>query len=320
MKSIVLSLAGLLVLAGCKSAPPAGDSLIVPVEKSAWQTPFGHGTVSATEHYQIFSTVSRPALMAAFPGFMEAAYARYAAMTGLKNDAQEPAQIYVLATRKQWDHFTRQMVKDNLQTYLSIDAGGYCYHGTCVFWDVGGVQTLRLAAHEGLHQFLGSRVGHLPIWLEEGLCVCAEGLDLESERVVFEPRRNRSRLACLRNALVARHWIKLEQLVSMDGGDAVRSTQPNYALEYYSQLWALVQYLQSKPETRQAVESIIADAASRNLQPPLNAQLLKEMARQGAGANPGKVFARLVFQKYIVQDLEGFERGYIEFARKLAEL
>jgi len=140
------------------------------------------------------------------------------------------------------------LVGENLEIYLSIEAGGYCYRDTCVFWDVGGVETLRLAAHEGFHQFLGSHNAHLPMWLEEGLAVCCEGMDLRDNGVVFEPERNILRMDSLRTSLINRHIIPVEQLVSMDAGDAVKNARPGAALEYYGQLWALSLYLQSSPQ------------------------------------------------------------------------
>ena len=183
-----------------------------------------------TAHYRLYSTARRPALMSAMPGFLEAAHEHYIKVTGLADlPGDAPLPVYMLAQRQQWAHFTEQLVRENLNIYLSIDAGGYCYHGTCVFWDVGGLGTMSLAAHECLHQFFARHNARLPIWLEEGLCVSAEGFDLQNGGVVFDPKRNLLRMSCLRNALVAGRWIDIEQLVSMDGGDAVQNPRPGAA-------------------------------------------------------------------------------------------
>ena len=327
---IVLAVAA--AMAGCdKPQTLPARSLATAVERSSWQTPFGAGTLYSTANYHIYSTVTRPALMSVVPGFMEAAHDYYSKLTGLDSlpheDAAPPdkrAPIYLLSTRREWAHLTSQLVHQNLQVYLSIEAGGFCYRDTCVFWDVGGLETLRLAAHEGLHQFFGRHKAHLPIWLEEGLCVSAEGFDLRGGEVVFQPERNLVRSSTLRTALLRHEWIGIEELVSMDGGDAVQPSPGaalEYALEYYAQLWALTLYLQSRPETHAAVGRIIADCAARKAAPlePTH-QDRDAIMRDRTGRMAGKLLARRIFRKYISGDFEAFDKGYQAFAMKLAGL
>jgi hypothetical protein len=327
--AVAVAVAVAVAMAGCdKPQTLPSRSTAAAVERSSWQTPFGAGTLYSTAHYHIYSTVTRPALMAIAPGFMEAAHDYYSKLTGLDalphEDAanQDPrAPIYLVATRRQWANLTSQLVKQNLQVYLCIDAGGFCYRDTCVFWDVGGLETLRLAAHEGLHQYFGRHNAHLPIWLEEGLCVCAEGFDLQGSDVVFEPERNLVRSSTLRSALARHQWIGIEQLVSMDGGDAVQDPRPGAAVEYYAQLWALTLYLQSQPETHAAVGRIIADCAARKVPPPqLTPQDRDAIARDPTGRMPGKILAKHIFRKYVSEDFDAFDKGYQAFATKLAGL
>lgn len=330
MKRITLiALAVAAAMAGCdKPQTLPSRSMMTSVEKSSWPTPFGTGTLYSTANYHIYSTVTRPALMAVAPGFMEAAHDYYRALTGLDalpyEDAapqDKRAPIYLVATRPQWAHLTSQLVHQNLQVYLSIDAGGFCYRDTCVFWDVGGLETLRLAAHEGLHQFFGRHHAHLPIWLEEGMCVSAEGFDLRGGEVVFQPERNLLRMSTLRTALVRHRWIGIEQLVSMDGGDAVQNPRPGAAVEYYAQLWALTLYLQSRPETHAAIGKIIADCAAGKVAPlELTPQDRDAVTRDPTGRMPGKLRARQIFRKYISEDFEAFDKGYQAYAMKLAGL
>jgi hypothetical protein len=330
MKRITLVvLAVAAAMAGCaKPQTLPSRSMATAVEKSPWPTPFGAGTLYSTANYHIYSTVTRAALMAIVPGFMEAAHDYYSKLTGLDALPHEDAApqdklapIYLVATRRQWAHLTSQLVHQNLQIYLCIDAGGFCYRDTCVFWDVGGLETLRLAAHEGLHQYFGRHNAHLPIWLEEGLCVSAEGFDLRDGGVVFQPERNLVRMSTLRSALVRHEWIGIEQLVSMDGGDAVQNPRPGAAVEYYAQLWALTLYLQSRPETHAAVGRIIADCAARKVAPSeLTPQDRDAIARDRTGRMAGKLLARQIFRKYVSEDSDAFDKGYQAYATKLAGL
>lgn len=319
---IILSAA--MLAAGCEQPGGSGElrPMTTSVRTAPWNEIFPSGTVYTTPHYRIYTTVSKPLLMSIAPGFMEAAHERYTEITGLKApQIQKPAPIFLLATRRQWAEVTSQLVKENLNVYLSIDAGGFCYRDTCVFWDVGGLETLRLAAHEGLHQFFGRHDAHLPIWLEEGLCTSAEGFDVQGTRVAFRPERNFVRAGSLRTALIQHRWIQIERLVAMDGGDAVQDRRPGAALEYYAQLWALALYLQSRPDTQAAVRQIIADCSGGRVP----AVELTPQERQAAASDPtrrmgGKLLARQVFLKYVTRDLKTFDRDYQAFARKLAGL
>lgn len=328
-RTTLIVLAVAVAMAGCdKPQTLASRSTAAAVERSSWQTPFGAGTLYTTAHYHIYSTVTRPALMAVAPGFMEAAHDYYSTLTGLDSlphqdaaSADNHAPIYLVATRRQWANLTSQLVKQNLDVYLCIDAGGFCYHDTCVFWDVGGLETLRLAAHEGLHQYFGRHNAHLPIWLEEGLCVSAEGFDLQGGEVVFQPERNLIRSSTLRTALLRHQWIGIEELVSMDGGDAVQNPRPGAAVEYYAQLWALTLYLQSRPETHAAVRRIIADCAAGKVPlQELTPQDRDAVTRDATHRTPGKLLAKYIFRKYVSEDFEAFDKGYQAYAMKLVGL
>lgn len=324
-RTLWIFLSAAVLAAGCGPGA-AGKGELRPmtttVRSAAWTDLFRGGTVYATPHYRIYSTVTRPMLMSIAPGFLEAAHDRYTEITGLNGGgSQKPAPVFLLATRPQWAEVTRQLVQENQNIYLAIDAGGYCYRDTCVFWDVGGLETLRLASHEGLHQFFGRHDAHLPIWLEEGLCTSAEGFDVQQQNVAFRPERNFVRLGSLRTALIQHRWIPIEKLTAMDGGDAVQDTRPGAALEYYAQLWALALYLQSRPDTQAAVKRIIADCSGGRVP----AVELTPQERQAASADPthrlgAKLLARHVFLQYVNRNPESFDRDYQAFARKLAGL
>ena len=202
----------LLILAfsaasGC--APPAAPpDLAAPLEtqvrRSSWSSPYASGEQLRSRHYRIYCTATNPQLVAIAPGFMEAAYENYLRLTSLPDrPADEPMPIYLLGTRKEWAALTLKVAGPQAGTYLKIEAGGYYRNGVCVFWDIGGLGTLAVASHEGLHQFLHHRLRQsLPIWMEEGLATLSEGYHVEGERVWFTPERNLFRFRDLRVAIV----------------------------------------------------------------------------------------------------------------------
>ena len=319
-------LAGLLLtLAGCgaPSAPPGQTSyaLSTRVGQSSWNTRHGQGTQLATTHYRIYTTATRSELLGRLPAFMEAAYVNYTELTGLRNaNIEKPLPIYMMQTRKEWAALTQQVVGPQAELYLRIQAGGYCYKGVCVFWDIGSVGTYSLASHEGLHQFFGSTLkNRLPSWLEEGLCTVAEVCDIRTDEVSFTPLRNVARFTNLREAIVNGQWIPAQKLIVMDAGDAVLD-QTTGGVGYYGQLWALVLFLRSEPQYRQGMEKMIADAYAGTFDQALKLTPAQVAQLQNTGRNYNKAVSGPLLEHYISNDLPKFERQYEAFARKLAGL
>ena len=308
-------------VSGCTAQVPKGTPLVTEVRHEPWDTGYAGGTKYSTEHYRIFSTTNNRPLLEAMPAFMEASYARYLALTSLPEDKSiGPMQIYLMGTRAEWAVLTRNVIPGDVQTVLSIQAGGFCYNKTCLFWDIGVTGTLSVAAHEGLHQFFAHRLKHhLPLWLEEGLCVTAEGYDIDRDMVVFTPQRNITRFSGLRETIMTGRWIPLSKLIKMDSGDALNAGGTNaQALGYYAQLWSLVLYIRSVPAYRAGLEQLLADAAAGRFHEVLKAppkaygQLqLREKVYNQAVSEP-------IFRHYISNDPVAFERGYRQFAKKLA--
>jgi hypothetical protein len=281
-----------------------------------------------TTHYRIYTTASRPEILSYLPGFMEAAHDNYVGLTGLAGpaapsgggkDARMP--IYMMGTRQEWSALTRSIVGEQWNVYSSIQAGGYCYQGVCVFWDMGGVGSLSVASHEGMHQFLGQRLkDHLPMWLEEALAAMSEGYQIDGQSVRFTPDQNASRFNDLRKALVNDWWIGLDKLLPMDGGDAVRLGSPERTVGYYGQVWALGVFLRSDPAYAAGRTRMLADAAAGRFHQALKlpADNLTRLYRRGPAYN--HVLSARLFRHYIAADLPAFERRYKDFARKLVRL
>lgn len=306
------------VLAGC----PARDaSMVSQAKRAPWNTPQGQGLRLTTKHYDIYTTVMDRRMQAYFPGFMEVAYLNYVSLTGLQlPQPAKPMPIYMMATREQWAGLTRHRLKEKAEPYLSIQAGGYCYEGVCVFWRLRGPNALAVASHEGMHQFFYYRLRHyLPMWLEEGMCTVAEGYHTEGQTVRFTPDKNLARYHNLRMAIINGRWIPLEDLLQMDAGEAIQDPRQSM-VGYYGQVWALMRFLRSKKRYAVGVQRMLADASSGTFHEILKVppQALAKLQLRSRAYN--QTISMPVFKHYISNDLKGFDLEYKAYARKITGL
>jgi hypothetical protein len=319
MRYVLLLLA---VAAGCQQparVETGSYPLGATVNRAAW--PGNNGYVYTTEHYRIYSTAHRGDLNERLPGFMEAAYQHYRNLTGLEDPGPTYTMpIYMFATRSEWAAMTATVIKgSSASVYQNIQAGGYCYAGVCVFWDLGGLMTYSVAAHEGLHQYFSSRLRHrLPSFMEEGLCTLTEGLELTAQGVRFTPERNVARFNDLRRGIVNGQWVPIEKLLTMDAGEAV--SNPQGGVEYYGQLWALALYIRSQPAYRQGLSRWLADAQAGRTHEALKLTPQQLAAAQASGREYNKKLAVRLFAAYIDPDLAKFDAGFRKFASKQAGL
>jgi len=319
----------LLLAAGCDgpNGPDTGvgfenalsgewSGMVTEVARRDWMGERG-GAELVTAHYRVFATTTNAALRRYFPGFMEAAYRDYLRLTQLpERGASERMPIYLMSTYKEWAALTRHAVG----TDVPIQAGGYTYKGTCVFWDIGTPHTFAVARHEGLHQFFHHNLpDRLPMWLEEGTCVLAEGMELAGDSVRFTPAHNPLRFNSLRNTIVQNHWIPLDELLPLHSTEATAGF-PEPAHAYYSQLWALVLYIHSRDDYRAGMRRLFADARDGRLHESLEVSR-DELARLRRSARTyNRRVSTSLFRHYITGDLEAFENNFKDFARKLVEL
>jgi len=305
-------------LLGCRGAESIeGVSLTVDAQRDSWNG----GQVVQTANYRIYTTVRDPMLNQYLPGFMEAAHGNYVSLTHLlPADSPQPLDMYVLGTKDEWADLTRHRLGDQAKLYLQLDAGGYCLNGVCVLWNIGPIPTLAVASHEGLHQFLWGRLkDRIPIWAEEGLCTVAEGIDLYNNTVLFTPEKNVHRYADLRKAIIQSYWVGLDDLLQMNGADAI-SRKPGQSTGYYGQLWSLILYIRSLGEYRSGFHQMLQDAQDGKLYETIGmtADDINPMRQ-----NPESFSQQLsisAFRHYISKDMETFEEGWREFAYQLVDI
>jgi hypothetical protein len=226
--------------------------------------------------------------------------------------------LYMLGTRKEWAALTAKVTGPLAGKYLSIEAGGYCHAGVCVFWDIGNLATLSVASHEGLHQFFHHRLkDRLPAWMEEGLCSTAEGYEIQGRAVRFTPDRNVLRFNHLRSLISGGRWVALAELLPMDAGDiAGRPTE--HAVGYYGQLWALALFIRSQPAYRAGMQRLMADAEQGTLHQALNLAPAELAAMRMRPKQYNQAVSVAMFRHYVSGDLEGFESNFKAYARRLA--
>lgn len=313
-----MALISMLAATGCTpSAAPSPTSLQVDVRRSPWADD-SQGVLLATRHYHIFSTVRQDALLRALPGFMEAAYGNYLRLTALADSPDDRGMpFYIMGSRQEWSSLTEQKFGRQGDALQSMHAGGYTYEKVCVLWDIGGLGTLAVASHEGLHQFLARRMKHpLPLWLEEGLCASAEGYQLMGEGVLFTPDDNAPRINDLRQALLRGLWVPTNKLLPMASAD-ILGKPVEQAVGYYGQLWAMSVYLRNDPRYRAGFARLLADAQAGQLGSSANlpADILELHRRDPRLYN--RTISEPVFRHYFTSDLDTFDREFRGFARRL---
>jgi hypothetical protein len=312
------ALAALLAVTCCTpvSPEPAGRSLNIPARRSPWKTPRGTGEVARTKHYRIFTNLPDGPLASSLPGVMEAAHQLYMDLTSLTSPAvDEPFDMYMVATRHDWESLTRLRMGHQAGAALKLEAGGYTVNGVTVCWNIGGIATTSVAAHEGMHQFLYHRLkNRLPLWAEEGLATTCEGINIHRDRVTFTPETNTLRQGNLRDTLLRKQWVPLGMLLQSDPKELV-ATGRGSVLGYYAQVWALMHWLRNTPEFSGGLRRMLEDAAAgrfKDAVPPRHLQLPQ--------AHYNRAVALPLFRYYIAEDIESLNDRFRRYAEKLAGL
>ncbi|GIW74829.1 MAG: hypothetical protein KatS3mg103_1351 [Phycisphaerales bacterium] len=309
--------AGLLVGAsGCAATPAQG-----PVQTSPWPTPFGQGLRLRSAHYELYTTVADRSLAEAMPAFLEAALDRHRRVAGSRLGRPalpappRPMVVFLFADRAQWASFTQASVDPSAGPLLAIEVGGYAVGGRAVFFALpqnDRLLTLRIAAHEGWHQYVQRAfVQRPPIWADELLAVLAEGVSIDPQgRVRFDPADNPQRREHLAQVLAEDRWRSLPELLTLNPADLL-AQDPSLAVDYYAQLWALGLHLREQPDLWAGVQALLRDAAFGRL-PRSDARAANPSAPAGDAAGVQ------AFTAYVHADLDGLERAYLELARALA--
>ncbi len=275
------------------------------------------GRMIETASYRIFLTERDPLISRRVPVFLELALAHYRTMLGELPRPGGAMETYILASRSQWAALTRQLMGSRADTYLKIRAGGFASQGRAMLFNIGARGTFATTSHEGWHQYTQRTFRQpLPIWLEEGIATLMEGYrwdEVSPDRPIFLPWANVDRFSRLRDLVNDRRQFSLTELLTQRPQDLLNVVDNERALDYYSQVWALVHFLREGEgrRYRAALSELVQDASGGFLfgKVRMNSSQLDyaEMLRRRAGS--------AVFRVYFNDDLDEASREYDEFLR-----
>lgn len=299
-----------LALAGCQ-----GQTTIiatdVPSQSESWRFGDADGRRVSTEHYEIYTTLTEPVLLAALPQFVEGCYQHYRSLAPPAREPRERMRVYLFASRPQWELFTRRFAGPRAVVFLKVRNGGYSDRGVSVIEYVSHDVTFPLFAHEGFHQYLHHHVDvDVPAWLNEGLAVECEGQRWGKDGLKsFDAWYNPLRRNALSTALVANQLHPLRTLLNTHAGKVIDGSTSSVAT-YYAQLWGLVLFLR--------------EGAGRAYSPRFAAMLealgdpgLDDLVRGAKHAgDPPAGRGEALFRAFIDQDLDVVEDEYFEFLRQ----
>jgi hypothetical protein len=293
---------------GCQSGRASTGT--VSFQTEPWSYGPWQGRKLTTRHYEVYTTVNDPVLVETFPGLLERCYEYYQELVPPAREPAEPMKVYLMATRSQWAALTRQLTGPRAVVFLKIRNGGFSDGGVSVIQYVTHAVTFPLLAHEGFHQYLHTCVDPaVPAWLNEGLAVVCEGQrwtgsGLKSFDRWYNPvRRNQ-----LAEALARQRLLSLEELLSTHAGEIV-DEPPTRIATYYAQVWGLMLFLWEGQDGKYAGGFARLRQALRD--PELTSRLRAEQIWSSPEVSPG----RALFQSFITEDLEAFEREYVSFLR-----
>jgi len=294
----------------------------IPAMKSVqqWENPYDPGLKISTKHYDIFTTLMDPLILAQLPGFMEACYSGYQGQLPEPIDTQTKFTVYFFATRKQWDDFTKTFIPEQAETYSRIKSGAYYLNGSCVTYNIGRDKTFSVLAHEGWHQFNSRHFTYrLPSWLDEGIAMQFESFRENDGTFYFEPDKNIQRLAGLKKTIVEGKMIPLEILISINPGEVISANSDSAVIAFYGQAYALVRFLREENYGKRLADykSMLFDGLRGNW--PLQGQAKQVASDRNINITVGwnRLVGRYLFEKYIGDDFENLQQEYICFCRKI---
>lgn len=300
----------LILTAGCadhrKPDFVAHDAKAV---SSEWTYNGKTGTRLDTAHYEIYTTLADKNLIAALPRVAETCFNYYHSLVPPAHEPATRMQMYIFATRHDWEHFTRRNMGPRATVLLKIRAGGYMENGVSVIEYFANQTTFPILAHEGFHQYL-HHIGaaHVPAWLNEGTAVLCEGQRWDEQGIRdFDPGLNPSRANALADAITRKQLIPLRELLHINAGHVVGESNRKIAT-YYAQVWALVRFLREgeKGKYAAAFAALMADLPREDVE-------LRARAAHVDSPEADYSFGRELFRAAITRDLDSADQEYHAF-------
>ncbi|MFH1109845.1 MAG: DUF1570 domain-containing protein [Planctomycetota bacterium] len=301
-----------LAVFGCAPRSPS-----VAVVKSAWSDDGFVGRRFVTDHFEINSTLTDAEFEAALPAFVEAAYRRYEATLPTAGRPEHKLTMYVFGTRSEWERFTRRRFPARAAVYARIRSGGFTEGDTSVSFFMNRSATLATLAHEGWHQYVGSRFAFaIPAWLNEGLACYHEAVEYAGSEPTFNPRRNTFRINTLREAVQTGKLLPLRRIVDTDAGEVISQEHSGVTQVYYAQAWALVTFLRHGGGGKYAkdFDRLLSDIADGTFPVRLSA------AKLSAGDRGDVTVGSAVFEAYFGHKAEDLADEYHDHLMRVTAL
>jgi hypothetical protein len=296
-----------LILTGC-------EQTTVDFTVNSWPLKRLKGHIIETDHYRIYTTLNDPIFDKACVSLAEGQYQRI--HDALSVEPNEKMICYVFADRREWEAFTRSKLGPRADAYLQIRDGGYSADRMAVLYYLGRYPTLAVMAHELFHMYLdyaGSE--RVPAWLNEGLSTFFEAHEWQGTTPVFTESKNVFRRNILGEAILGARLFPLKELLATHAGE-VSKLAPIKVATYYSEAWALIQFLRNGEGGKYAerFNLLLKELGTHNL-------TIRASAYLAASDNADNIsFGEAVFRQYITDDLEQFDREFRDYMQTLAGL
>ncbi len=289
-------------------------NLQVHVQRRAWELNKRQGTILETDNYLIHTTVKDNMFLELAPILAESCQKRFTQQLQLRPRTGK-MQVYVFSNRREWEAYTRAYTGSKAESYLRIRSGGFVERDRSVLYYIGRYAMLTVMAHELFHQYLQhNQAGPVPAWLNEGLACYFEAHEWQNNKPVFTSRRNLFRLKPLYQAMIEGQLFSLEELLSTHPGKVMDLSAEKVAA-YYSQVWALIQFLRYGQDGKyaQAFDRLLADLGAAELETRTREYIMLVGPKDHGPVD----FGRATLMAYVPQDIETLDRQYRQYIRKL---
>ena len=276
-----------LFAVGCTSDMPKANLVhsspaIVEVPattRSAWTFGEAKGVKFVTPFWNIHTTIAVDSIVDSLPNFYADILDHYATIFGEFPYPQKNIDVFIFANEMQWQQKLKQMLGAQAEEWYSLGRGGLTVDGVGILYHLDfrsrSRVTLRIAAHEGWHQYAESVfIDCLPTWLDEGIGTWMEGFRIRNGKVRFTPSSNWDRLTTLRKIIAANRLDTLEYLLESDPS-GILSTGRTNLLGYYAQLWAFTSFIIEFEQGKYmpGLHEMLTSALTGNLREPRNGWL-----------------------------------------------
>lgn len=286
-----------------------------------WSNGHGPGLIVRTENYLVYTTLLEPLMLRQLPAFLESAYQAYQSQLPRPLVKTQPLKVYLFETRGQWEQFTRETAGADAEILLQIQRGAYTLNGICVAYNIGRKQTFSVIGHEGWHQFNQQLFAYrLPSWLDEGIATLFETCRYSQGKFLFEPWQNMGRLGSLKETILRKHMIPLDQLIVLNPGQVINGHgNDNNVVAFYAQNYALVRFLReyNYGVRLRKYHALLLGGADGTW--PLSNDLTALAADRTRPLTVGwnTQISPILFNYYIEPEIEILQAQYEDFCRKM---